>query len=94
MQIDPVNCLNEAGGNGGGGGVIGGGNGIQVGGIGGPNQIVMAQNNVLRVQLMEVLNTLRTQHKSLKLDFSQLKRTVGRFANRPAQTLGGFFAPK
>jgi hypothetical protein len=66
MQIDPVNCRNKAGGNGGGGG----GNSIQVGAVGGPNQILMAQNNVLSVQLMEVLNTLRVQHESLKLDFA------------------------
>jgi hypothetical protein len=63
--------------------------------MGGPNnQVVMSQNNIIRAKMSEVLNILPTQHESLKNKFLQVKRTVGSFANRPAQVSGGFFAPR
>jgi Transcriptional activator of glycolytic enzymes len=37
---------------------------------------------------------MRTQFDALKAEFHQLKRVVARFANRPAQTVGGFFEPR
>jgi Transcriptional activator of glycolytic enzymes len=56
------------------------------------NQAVMAQVNAIRVQNSEVMNMLRTQHEVLQEELKQLKRIVARFANRPAQVSGGFFA--
>jgi hypothetical protein len=37
---------------------------------------------------------LHNQHDSLQAELSTLKWVVARFANRPAQTTGGFFAPR
>jgi hypothetical protein len=88
MHIDPVDCQ-----------VIGrdgdGDGGMQLGAMSGPtNQVLMAQNNVLRTQVTEIMTTMRLQNDSLKQEIFHLKRTVGRFANRPAQTNSGFFAPR
>jgi Transcriptional activator of glycolytic enzymes len=60
-----------------------------------PNiQAVLAQNAAIRLQNSEILVTLNNQHDSLKGELATLKRVVARFANRPAQTTGGFFAPR
>jgi Transcriptional activator of glycolytic enzymes len=58
------------------------------------NQVLMAQNNILWTQVTEILTTMRLQHDSLTTQIFHLKRTVGRFANRLAQTNSGFFAPR
>jgi hypothetical protein len=55
---------------------------------------VIAQNQAIRIQNAEILNTLRQQQETLMSELNRIKMTIRRFANRPAQAVGGFFAPK
>jgi Transcriptional activator of glycolytic enzymes len=57
-------------------------------------QVLLAQNNALQLRMMELANMQRTQHEVVQQQFQRLNRVVARFANRPAQAVGGFFAPR
>jgi hypothetical protein len=62
--------------------------------IGAPNmQAMLAQNNVIRTQNAEILESMRAQFEVLRAELLTLRRTVSRFANRPAATVTSIYSP-
>ena len=57
-------------------------------------QALLAQNNALRIQVSDLTTVVRQQHDYVKNELSRMKGTIRRFANRPAQVVNGFFAPR
>jgi hypothetical protein len=60
----------------------------------GTMKAMLAQNHALRQQISDLSVVVRQQHDYLKSELSRMKGTIRRFANRPAQTVGGFFTPR
>lgn len=63
----------------------------------GTMKAMLAQNQALRIAVAELSVVLRQQHDFIKNELSRMKTTIRRFANRPAQSIGGiggYFAPR
>jgi hypothetical protein len=57
-------------------------------------QALVAQKAAIRQQNRDIMTTLQNQHEQLRAELNTLRRTVNRFANRPAQAIGGMFINK